>query len=55
MEQPPGQTADKANKKLGLLKISLNVNNPDLKSHAYKSLVRPTLEYADTVWDPHTE
>ena len=25
------------------------------KSTAYKTFVRPTLEYASTVWTPHTE
>jgi hypothetical protein len=48
------QTAAKGNKKLGFLKRNLKVNNPEVKSRAYKSLVRPTLEYCSTVWDSHT-
>ena len=31
----------------------LRVHNKDLKSVAYKTLVRPQLEYASTVWYPH--
>ena len=30
------------------------VHNKDLKSVAYKTLVRPQLEYTSTVWYPHT-
>ena len=48
------QTVGKGNKKLGFLKRNLKISNPDIKSHAYKTLVRPTLEYCSTVWDPHT-
>ena len=44
------QTAAKGNKKLGNLKI----NNTDIKSHTYKSLVRPTPKYCSMVYDPHT-
>ena len=49
------QTAAKANKKLGFVKRNLKVNNPEVKSLAYKTLVRPNLEYCSTVWDPHTQ
>ena len=45
----------KANQKLGFLKCNIRVHNKDLKSTAYKTLVRPQLEYAPTVWSPHTD
>ena len=50
------QTAAKGNtcKKLGFLKRNLKINNPDIKSHTYKTLVRPTLKYCSMVWDSHT-
>ena len=32
----------------------MQVHNKDLKSVAYKTLVRPQVEYASTVWYPHT-
>ena len=48
------QTAVKGNKKLGFLKRNRKINNPSIKSNAYKSLVRPILEYCSTAWDPHT-
>ena len=44
----------KANQTLGFLKRNIRVHNKDLKSTAYKTLVRPQLEYASTVWSPHT-
>ena len=48
------QTAAEGNKKLVFPKRNLKINNPDIKSRAYKTLVRPTLKYCSTVWDPHT-
>ena len=44
----------KANKVLGLIRRNLYSCPSELKSTAYKSLVRPHLEYASTVWDPFT-
>ena len=46
-------TTKKANQTLGFLKRNKRVHNKDLKSVAYKTLVRPQLEYASTVWYPH--
>jgi hypothetical protein len=43
----------KANRTLGLLKRNLKQCSQDIKLQAYISLVRPVLEYASTVWDPH--
>ena len=40
-------------KPLDFLKETYGSNNKDLKSVAYKTLVRPQLEYASTVWYPH--
>ena len=45
----------KANRTLGFLKRNLQVNNQQLKSQAYKTLVRPNVEYVSTVWDPYTK
>ena len=43
-----------ANQTLGFLKRNIRVHNNGLKSVAYKTLVSPQLEYASTVWSPHT-
>ena len=43
-----------ANRALGFLRRNLTRCNADTKALAYKTLVRPHLEYCDTVWDPHT-
>ena len=44
----------KANQTLGFLKRNIKVHNKNLKSIAYTTFVRPQLEYASTVWSPHT-
>jgi hypothetical protein len=44
----------KANKSLAFLRRNLKISSPALKSTAFKALIRPHLEYASTVWDPHT-
>ena len=43
----------KANQMLGLLKRNLRTSSIHLRERAYLSLVRPKLEYATTVWNPH--
>ena len=45
----------KANNTLSFLKRNLNIGNPNIKGMAYKSLVRPILEYACTTWDPYQQ
>ena len=43
----------KANSTIGFLKRKININNRDIKEKAYKSLVRPTVEYASAAWNPY--
>ena len=44
-----------ANKSLGFLRRNLKTKNTSLRENAYKAIVRPQLEYASPVWDPHTK
>ena len=44
--------SSKANQTLGFLKRNLRINSSTSKENAYKSIVRPKLEYCNTVWDP---
>ena len=46
---------NKANKTLGFVRRNLKVGNKRAKETAYKALIRPKLEYAASVWDPHTQ
>lgn len=39
---------------LGFLRRNLQISSSQIKSTAYKALVRPQLEYCPTIWDPHT-
>jgi len=41
------------NEILGFLRRNLKIHNKKVKEQAYKTLVRPHLEYAAAVWDPH--
>ncbi len=45
----------KANRTLGFLQRNLQVDSPQLKTTAYKALVRPLMEYAPTVGSPHSK
>ena len=42
----------KANSTLGFLRRNLRVGSQSVKERAYFALVRPTLEYASSIWDP---
>ena len=43
----------RANKTLGLLRLTLKSCSPYIKNIAYKTLVRPQLEYCSPIWDPY--
>ena len=43
----------KANRSLGFIKRNLKRCPEQIKDQAYKSLVRPHVEYASSVWSPH--
>ena len=46
------QTVKKANSMLGFLRRNLRISNEHTKTSAYRSMVRPLLEYRSTVWSP---
>ena len=46
--------ASKSSKVLGMIKPTLGPCKTDVKETAYNMLVRPNLEYASPVWNPHT-
>ncbi|KAL8578399.1 hypothetical protein ACOMHN_014898 [Nucella lapillus] len=43
----------KANQVLGFLRRNLKISSPSIKAKAYKTFVRPLLEYSASVWDPY--
>ena len=47
------QTSSKANRKLGFLRRNIKTRDQALKEKAYNTIVRPTVEYCSTVWDPY--
>ena len=44
-----------ANKSLGFLKRNIRCKHPGVCKAAYKTVVRPQLEYSSTVWSPYTQ
>ena len=46
------QITTKTNNSLNFIKRNIRTNNIKLKESAYKTYVRPLVEYAASVWDP---
>ena len=44
-----------ANKSLGFIRRNIQTKNENIREVAYKTLVRPQVEYASSVWSPHTK
>ena len=44
----------KATRSLGFVKRNIRTHHPKVREAAYKTLVRPQLEYASSAWDPHS-
>ncbi|MEW8548727.1 MAG: reverse transcriptase family protein, partial [Candidatus Thiodiazotropha sp.] len=49
------RVAANANRSLGFVKRNLKTKSPKIREMAYQTLVRPQLEYASAIWDPHTK
>ena len=47
-------TTNKPQKILNILKRNLKQASTAVKSQTYKTIVRPQLEYASAIWNPHT-
>ena len=45
----------KANRLLGFLLRTLHYCLSNLKEHAYKQIVLPSIEYCSSIWDPHQQ
>eukprot|EP00795_Rhopilema_esculentum_P013262 gene13262-4095_t len=48
-------TENKENRTLGFLTRNIRQYSQNLKSKAYKVIIKPTLEYASAIWDPYTK
>ena len=44
-----------ANPSLGFIKRNVKTKSPKVREMDYQTLVRPQLEYASAIWDPHTK
>ena len=49
------RVVNNANRTLGYIRRNIKCQNTDVRESAYNTLVRPQLEYASAVWDPHTK
>ena len=49
------KTTAAANRMLGFLRRTMYKCPQDLKATAYKTIVRPKLEYSASIWDPHQQ
>ena len=49
------RVVNNANRTLGYIRRNIKCQNTDVSESAYNTLVRPQLEYASAVWDPHTK
>ena len=49
------RTTSNASKILGYLKRNILTKHSGIREAAYKTIVRPQVEYASTVWSPHTK
>ena len=49
------QITSKSNRTLGFVKRNVRTENQHVKELAYKTLVRPQVEYVSTVWSPYTK
>ena len=49
------EVAGKANRTLGFLRRNFKECAREVKAVTYTTMVRPVLDYASTVWDPHQE
>ena len=49
------RTTANASKSLGHLKRNILTKNPAIREAAYKTIVRPQVEYASSVWSPYTK
>jgi hypothetical protein len=46
---------NKTNNTLGFIKRNIHGCTQKGKQHTFTTMVRPTLEYASTYWDPHSK
>jgi ribonucleases P/MRP protein subunit RPP40 len=47
------EIARKAQRKCNLIMRTLRIRKPEIFSRSFRTMIRPTLEYASTVWSPH--